>query len=59
MKIKSIVTRTYEISLYETFNGFQIEYTSMRTGDRISEMLKDYNTATYLFDLKVRELEGQ
>ena len=58
MKIKSIETKTYEISLYEVLNGFQVEYISEETGFKASEILKDYRTADYIFDLKCQELQG-
>ena len=59
MRIKSIHAKTYEITMYETELGFQVEYNSHQTGYKASEILQDYHTADLLFDIKLSELEGQ
>lgn len=57
-RVKSIITSRYEVSMYETSQGFEILYDSSETGLRTSEVIQDYYTADFLFDMKVRELEG-
>lgn len=61
--VKRIVTKRYEIALIELPNGY---YRIVCTPDNMSEdetvtseALADYLTASYLFDMKLRDLEGQ
>jgi hypothetical protein len=58
MKIKGILTNRYEISLYETDNGYQVHY-NVQGEDKVSENIIDYFTADHLFEMKYEELEGQ
>lgn len=59
-KIKSVETYRFEVSLNETEHGYLILYNSELWRDgKISEEIEDYNTADYLFELKIAELEGQ
>lgn len=63
--IKSIQTDKFEISLVERDNHkYQIIYVGVpveppfETEPGVSEMISDYKTADFLFDVKLRELEG-
>jgi len=47
-----------EVSLWDTIRGFRVDYAVGETAVE-GEAIIDYNTATYLFELKVREMEGQ
>ncbi len=57
--IKEIDTFRYRVELNEEGNAYKIEYTN-KVIDSIggSEIVTDYNIASFLFDLKVSELEG-
>lgn len=59
MRIKSIQAKHYTITLYEVEKGYQIEYESSNTGYRASEIILDYHSADFLFEIKLQELEGQ
>lgn len=58
--LKAINTSKFKIELVETEdNKFIVQYESNRFGERKqSEPVNDYNTASFIFDLKVEELEG-
>lgn len=61
--IKAINNGRFEIALIETANGeYRILHTFMNEDKEQdvekSESIKDYATASYLFDLKLQELEG-
>jgi hypothetical protein len=58
--IKSITTKRYTIELTEKNDGMYYIYYDGKNMKhaRLSEAIKDFNTATYLFDLKLREFEG-
>lgn len=59
--IKAIITNRYSVELFETpCNLYGIKYTNFSTErNEYSELTLDYKMASYLFDLKVDELEGQ
>lgn len=56
--LKMINTKRFVVSLWETDAGrYYIEY---EVNERVtmSEPMQDFANATYLFDLKLQELEG-
>lgn len=58
--IKQLDTKQFIIGLYELASGrYGIAYSRKPGKPSISEVIQDYNTVSYLFDLKVIELEGQ
>lgn len=59
--IKLIGTKNFEVELYEMPSGlYCIRYENRRLGGSdYSENIQDFKTASYLFDVKVAELEGQ
>lgn len=58
--IKAIHTKRYEVELVQLDNAYYIAHnTSVLNEPKFSENITDYNTASFLFDLKVEELEGQ
>jgi hypothetical protein len=58
--IKALNTSKYSIELVETpSHMYVVQYEAKRYGERqYSEPVNDYNTASFLFDLKIEELEG-
>lgn len=58
--IKSVSTKRYILELIENYDGlYYIFYDKKQVKlARISEGIKDFNTATHLFDLKLQEFEG-
>lgn len=58
--IKSITAPKFEIALYELGNGeYIVAYiTVILEKPQVSENIRDYKTAAFMFDLKLRELEG-
>ena len=58
--IKSIGTNRFEIELVEVDSGKYCIKTHIYNEEKVdfSELINDYNNAAYLFDIKVRELEG-
>jgi hypothetical protein len=58
--VKSVGNRRFDIDLLQVDSGkFYIRYTNSETGaSDFSEAINDYGTATYMFDLKLMELEG-
>lgn len=56
-KIKGIETQRYVIDLYQLDSGYQIMWATLDKAVA-SEVIKDYNMASYLMDLKLQELEG-
>jgi hypothetical protein len=59
--IKAIYMKRFSVELSETSSGkYVILYrNSFTEGVNYSEIISDYNTASYLFDLKVQDLDGQ
>lgn len=56
--IKSIESRTFEISLVQLeHGGFCIIY-AKDDKTHMSEAVQDYKMAAFMFDLKLQELEG-
>ena len=56
--VKSYLTRKFEIELLQDQHGrYCIRYTT-HDGDKYSEWITDYITASMLFDHKLVELEG-
>lgn len=59
MTVKSLLTNRFEIELIQDRNGrYCIRYTN-RGEEKYSEWITDFLTASYLFDAKLQELEGQ
>lgn len=60
VKIKAYTTRRYTVELYETSNlSYIVKYENHLLGEpHYSELLSDYNMASYMFDLKCEELQG-
>lgn len=59
MTVKSIETDKYRVTMHKTdYDEYFIFYANGE-GPNFSENIKDFPTASFLFDLKVRELEGQ
>lgn len=58
--IKSIQGTTFEVAMYELASGaYVVAYiTSVIERPQVSENIQDYKTAAFMFDLKLRELEG-
>lgn len=56
--IKKVETKNFEIQLIETDAGYTVLYENAVQGGE-SENTLDYNTASFLFDLKLQDLEGQ
>jgi hypothetical protein len=57
--IKAYNTKRFKVELYETTgNSYIIKYENTYSEAQYSEVLNDYNMASYLFDLKIDELEG-
>lgn len=54
---KPISDSHIEVSLYETNNGFRVNYEQAGVQHR-GENLKDYQLASFMFDLKLQDLEG-
>jgi len=46
------------VSLYETGAGFRVDY-EQQGKTRRGETVKDYNLASFMFDTKLQDLEGQ
>lgn len=59
-QIKSFAGPKFEIGMYELPNGeYIVAYiTVVSERPNVSENIKDYKTAAFMFDLKLRELEG-
>jgi hypothetical protein len=55
--IKKIETNRYDLALLEADDGYTVCYTT-KVEKVKSENIIDYSTASYLFDLKLQELEG-
>lgn len=56
--IKEVLTKKYQILLSKTPGGnYYISYHSPYEFDAISEAITDYETASFLFDVKLQELE--
>jgi len=58
--IKAIYMTRYTVELVEASSGdyVVVHYNGSTQGINYSEAIKDYNMASYLFDLKVDELSG-
>jgi len=46
-----------EVSLYETATGFCVGY-EQQGRQHLGEIVNDFRTASYMFDLKLQDLEG-
>lgn len=57
--IKQVETKKYSISLIQASNDlYYVVYKYKTTGEsHASEALRDYGIASYLFDLKISDLE--
>jgi hypothetical protein len=53
--IKSIETKDFQVTLVETEYGYEIFWNNGPLYNE-SEVISDYRTASYLFDLKVEDL---
>lgn len=57
--IKAVHTPRYSVELFLTPSDFYVINKSTSTTEpKVSEVLKDYNIASYLFDLAAEEFEG-
>lgn len=56
--IKMISTKTYEIALVEMVNGQYCVAYEQNEKFIVSELVKDYHTADYMFESKLQDLEG-
>lgn len=58
--IKAISTKRYEVELKETAAGNYVilHYDTLTDTKHFSELVNDYKAASFLFDVKVEELEG-
>ncbi len=56
--IKLMATKHYEVILVELPSGSYRVGCEVHGQTTFSETIKDFNTASYIFDLKLRELEG-
>lgn len=57
--VKSIHTKRYSVELVKVNELYYIRYEkSVIHGEKLSEAIKDYSLASYLFDLKLNEFEG-
>jgi ABC-type iron transport system FetAB ATPase subunit len=57
--IKSLYTRTFEVEMLQDMYGrYQIRFKKLDR-EKFSEWISDFSTASYMFDLKIKELEGQ
>jgi hypothetical protein len=58
--IKAIYQKRFTVELVEATDGKYVivYYNNSTEGVNYSESIRDYNTASYLFDLKMDELSG-
>ncbi len=57
--IKGFSTQKFEVELLQDIDGrYYIRYMT-HNNEKFSEFITDFGTASYLFDLKIQELEGQ
>lgn len=58
--VKSVITNRFEVTLFELASGhYLLAHVSFLVQDpHLSEKMSDYNIASSLFDIKLRELEG-
>lgn len=59
-KIKAFNNKRFSVELLQASNNvYTIKYENKRLGEpQYSENIYDFNTASFLFDLKIEELEG-
>lgn len=57
-RIKSIQGAHFELVLLELPSGQYMIGTEQHGQTHLSESISDYNTASFLFDLRLKELEG-
>ena len=55
--IKAIETAYYQVSLIEVHNGYRVNY-SFLGEDRQSQVVSDYNTANFIFEFRLNEVQG-
>lgn len=55
--IKAIETPYYQISLVEVHNGYKVNY-SFLGEDHQSQVVSDYNTANFIFEFRLNEVQG-
>lgn len=56
--VKSILTPYFELSMVQDNNGRYCVIYTINQKSVQSEWITDYNTASYIFDIKMQELEG-
>lgn len=56
--VKLIGTKSYEVEMLEGNAGYYIRYERRGDESEYSELIGDFNLASFLFDLKVSELAG-
>lgn len=57
-RIKSIITKRFEVELFQYDDGAYCIRYKISDEDKYSERITDYGTASFMFDLKVADLEG-
>lgn len=55
--IKLVETNSYTVGIIQTDEGFVVQHGNSKVLHN-SEVIFEYNTASYLFDLKLQELQG-
>ena len=56
--VKGYFTHKFEVEMQQDENGrYRIRYFKLGE-EQYSEWITDYGTASYMFDLKLQELEG-
>ena len=55
--VKAIINKKFSISLYQNGNKYCVSWLVNRIENN-SELINDYKTASFLFDMKLQELEG-
>lgn len=56
--IKSYMTKTYEVELFQDEYGRYCVRYEVGGHNEYSEWITDFGTASYIFDLKIQDLEG-
>jgi hypothetical protein len=57
--IKEVMTKKYQVLLSQSESGmYYISYHNSLEFNQISEAIEDYGVASFLFDIKLQEMEG-
>lgn len=57
MKLKSVETKNYHLEVKEVQTGYEVVLNKQGKITK-SEVVRDYLLASYLFEVKLQELEG-